>query len=266
MDTWLSCPLSSRGGAPLDNLMSSTIARDRLGALRAGAVLAGETQPGELPRTTVQRAWRRGESRRVRRPRAARRSGGDGEPGGDARMNWTLRPARLDDVPALEELIPLSVRALQAAYHSSAQMEAALGPVFGVDRQLITDGTYFVAEQAGQIIGCGGWSRRKALFGGDRARGGMDGLIDPASEPARIRAFFIHPKWARRGIGRAILAACESAIRAAGFRDAELVATLTGEPLYASAGFAMVERYDVPLAGGLTLPVVKMRKRLQPPI
>ena len=175
-------------------------------------------------------------------------------------MNWTLRPARLDDVPALEELIPLSVRALQAAYHSSAQMEAALGPVFGVDRQLITDGTYNVAEQAGQGIGCGGWSRRKALFGG------MDGLIDPASEPARIRAFFIHPKWARRGIGRAILAACESAIRAAGFRDAELVATLTGEPLYASAGFAMVERYDVPLAGGLTLPVVKMRKRLQVPI
>jgi GNAT superfamily N-acetyltransferase len=181
-------------------------------------------------------------------------------------MNWSLRQARLDDVPALEELIPLSVRALQAAHYSPAQMEAALGPVFGVDCQLIADGTYFVVEQPGQVVGCGGWSRRAAVFGGDRARGGMDGLIDPATGPARIRAFFVHPEWARRGIGRAILAACESAIHAAGFRDAELVATLTGEPLYASAGFAVVERYDVPLAGGQMLPVVKMRKQLQPPI
>jgi N-acetylglutamate synthase-like GNAT family acetyltransferase len=191
-------------------------------------------------------------------------------PGGDFSgdrlvTQWVLRLARLEDVPALEELIPLSVRELQAAHYSPAQMEAALGPVFGVDRQLITDSTFFVAEQEGRIIGCGGWSRRRAVFGGDRARGGMDGLIDPATEPARIRAFFIHPSWARRGIGRAILAACESAIRAAGFRDAELVATLTGEPLYAAAAFAVVERYDVPLASGLKLPVVKMRKQLQPP-
>jgi GNAT superfamily N-acetyltransferase len=179
-------------------------------------------------------------------------------------MNWSLRLACLDDTPALEQLIPLSVHALQAGHYSPAQMEAALGPVFGVDRQLIVDGTYFVAEAAGQIVGCGGWSRRKAVFGGDRVRGGMDGLIDPATEPARVRAFFIHPEWARRGIGSAILAACESAIRAAGFRDAELVATLTGEPLYAASRFEVVERYDVPLAGGLKLPVVKMRKQLQP--
>ena len=180
-------------------------------------------------------------------------------------MNWNLRPARMDDVPTLEELIPLSVRALQAAHYSPAQMEAALGPVFGVDRQLIADGTYFVAEHEGQIIGGGGWSKRKAVFGGDRVRAGADELIDPSREPARIRAFFIHPDWARRGIGRAILAACESAIVAAGFPNAELVATLAGEPLYAAFAYAVVERYEVPLAGGLTLPVVKMRKQLQTP-
>ena len=180
-------------------------------------------------------------------------------------MNRNLRLARMDDVPALEELIPLSVRTLQAAHYSPAQMDAALGPVFGVDRQLIADGTYFVAEHGGQIVGCGGWSKRKAAFGGDRARAGADGLIDPAREPARIRAFFIHPDWARRGIGRAILAACESAIIAAKFPNAELVATLAGEPLYAAFAYVVVERYEVPLAGGLTLPVVKMRKQLQTP-
>ncbi|MEO6739798.1 MAG: GNAT family N-acetyltransferase [Chthoniobacteraceae bacterium] len=179
-----------------------------------------------------------------------------------SRTDWNLRLARMDDVPALEELIPLSVRALQAAHYSPAQMEAALGPVFGVDRQLIADGTYFVAEHVGQIVGCGGWSRRKAVFGGDRARAGADGLIDPACEPARIRAFFIHPDWARRGIGRAILAACESAVIAAGFPNAKLVATLAGEALYAASGYDVEERYGVPLTDGLDLPVVRMSKRL----
>jgi len=170
----------------------------------------------------------------------------------------------MGDVRVLEELIPLSVRTLQAAHYSPAQMEAALGPVFGVDRQIIADGTYFVAEHDGQIVGCGGWSRRKAVFGGDRVRSGADELIDPAREPARIRAFFIHPDWARRGIGRAILAACESAIVAAKFPNAELVATLTGEPLYAAFAYEVVERYEVPMSGGLHLPVVRMRKRLIP--
>src|SRR5438309_2064282 len=138
-------------------------------------------------------------------------------------MNWSLRVARMEDVPALEELIPLSVRSLQAAYYSTAQMEAALGPVFGVDRQIIADGTYFVAEDAGQIAGCGGWSKRRAVFGGDRARQGADEWIDPARDPARVRAFFVHPAWARRGIGRAILSACEAAILENGFHTAELV-------------------------------------------
>lgn len=173
---------------------------------------------------------------------------------------FTTRLALEADIPALEALIPLSVRALQSQHYSAAQMEAALGPVFGVDRQLINDGTYFVVEAGGQIVGCGGWSRRKAVFGGDRGRAGEDASLDPAYDPARIRAFFVHPDWARRGIGRAILQACEKALTAAGFREAVMVATLTGEPLYAALGYVVEERYEVPLLGGLTLPVVRMRK------
>lgn len=179
-------------------------------------------------------------------------------------MAWTIRNARLDDVDALEDLIPLSVRSLQAAHYSTAQIEAALGPIFGVDRQLITDGTYFVVENAGRIVGCGGWSRRKAVFGGDRARSGHDDLIDAARDPARIRAFFVRPDFVRLGIGRALLAACEVALMKEGFRSAELVATLAGEPLYAACAYEVVERYEVPMAGELQLPVVRMRKRMIP--
>ena len=180
----------------------------------------------------------------------------------DLKTEWELRLARESDIPALEILIPLSVRSLQAAHYSPAQMEAALGPVFGVDRQLIDDGTYFVAEHSSDVIGCGGWSRRKAMFGGHRHRAGVDALIDPEREPARIRAFFVRPDWARRGIGRGILSACEKAIRTAGFKSIELVATVTGEPLYSVCGYEVVERYDAPMPSGLTLPVVRMAKRL----
>jgi N-acetylglutamate synthase-like GNAT family acetyltransferase len=172
----------------------------------------------------------------------------------------SIRLARGDDIEVLEVLIPLSVRLLQAPFYSSAQIEASIGPVFGVDRQLISDGTYFVAEHSGQVVGCGGWSRRRAVFGGDRERAAEDAVLHPPDDPARIRAFFVHPDWARRGIGRSILAASESALRAAGFRDVVLVATLAGESLYASFGYSVAERYEAPLAGGLTLPVVRMVK------
>ena len=177
---------------------------------------------------------------------------------------FSIRLAREDDIQTLEVLIPLSVRSLQAPFYSSAQMEAALGPVFGVDRQLISDGTYFIVEHSGHVVGCGGWSRRHAVFGGDRARLAGDAALDPAHAPARIRAFFVHPDWARRGIGRLILSACESAICPAGFRDAVLVATLAGEPLYASFGYTVAERYEVPLSDSLTLPVVRMAKSFNP--
>ena len=180
---------------------------------------------------------------------------------GEPKAGWELRLAREQHISALEILIPLSVRTLQAAHYSPAQMEAALGPVFGVDRQLIRDGTYFVVGQQNQIAGCGGWSFRKAMFGGDRDRPGEDACLIPNCDPARIRAFFVHPDFVRRGIGRTILIACETAIRKAGFQSAELVATLAGEPLYAAFDYAVIERYEVPMSAGLALPVVRMAKR-----
>jgi GNAT superfamily N-acetyltransferase len=142
-------------------------------------------------------------------------------------------------------------------------MEAALGPVFGVDRQLIRDGTYFVTESDGAIVGCGGWSRRRSLYGGDSSRSSEDGLLDPQRDAARVRAFFVHPAWARRGIGRSLMTACEQAIIEAGFRTVDIVATLAGEPLYASFGCAVVERYEIAMRDGLRLPVVRMTKSLE---
>src|SRR6266498_3774794 len=122
-------------------------------------------------------------------------------------MSWRPRLARDRDVPALAELIHNSSRVLQAPHYSAAQIEAALGPIFAVDRQLIRDGTYFVVENESTIIGCGGWSKRKSLYGGDAARSAEDDLLDPRYDAPRIRAFFVHPGWARRGIGASILKA-----------------------------------------------------------
>jgi len=178
-------------------------------------------------------------------------------------VKWPLRLARETDVSALEALIPLSVRALQAPYYSPAQMDAALGPVFGVDRQIIRDGTYFIAERDGVIVGCGGWSRRRSLYGGDGGREREDDLLDPQREAARVRAFFVHPAWSRRGIGSSIMATCEQAIVAAGFRTVDIVATLAGEPLYAGFCYAVVERYNIAMANGLSLPVVRMSKSME---
>ncbi len=173
---------------------------------------------------------------------------------------FSIRLACESDVPDLERLIPASARGLQTTTYTPTQIEAALGPVFGVDRQLIRDGTYFVVETEGNLIACGGWSRRKAVFGGDRERPGEDFALDPLRDAARVRAFFVHPNWARRGLGRLILTHCETALRQAGFRRAVLVATLSGEPLYAACGYTVKERYTVPLADGLELPVVQMEK------
>ncbi len=171
-----------------------------------------------------------------------------------------LRQATPSDIPALESLIPLSARSLQTGQYSAQQIDAALGPVFGVDAQLISDGTYFAVEHSGQIIASGGWSRRRAVFGGDRSRAGEHSLMDPSRDPARIRAFFVHPDYARQGIGRSLLLASEEAIRAAGFQAVVLVATLTGEPLYAAHGYSVRERYEIRLSDQLTLPVVRMFK------
>jgi len=177
-------------------------------------------------------------------------------------MDWALRLASADDIPKLETLIECSVRELQAADYSAAQMDGALGSVFGVDRQLIVDQTYFVAQHEGAIIACGGWSKRASLFGSDAGRATEDALLDPVQDAARIRAFFVHPGHARCGLGRAILFACEETIRASHFRSIELVATLPGVPFYRAFEYEAGEQYEVPLVNGLSLPVVRMSKNL----
>ena len=177
-------------------------------------------------------------------------------------MTITIRSATRADIPILEQLIPESARALSVGFYTPDEIEIAVAHVFGVDTQLIDDGTYFIAVIDGTVTGCGGWSRRKTLFGGDQYKAAAaDDLLDPATEPARIRAFFVHPDWARRGIGGRILVACEQAARQAGFTGLELVATLPGERLYKAFGFEEKERFSIDV-GGRALPAVRMAKRL----
>lgn len=173
-----------------------------------------------------------------------------------------IRVATFDDVPALERLIEDSVRALSAGYYSPEQIESSLTYIFGVDTQLIADGTYFVVESDGQIAGCGGWSKRRTLYGGDQMKGNEDNLLDPQTEASRIRAFFVHPSFARRGIGRQLLDACESAARQAGFTSLELAATLPGEPLYAACGYQPLERIEAKMPDGISLPIIRMGKKI----
>ncbi|HEX9286888.1 MAG TPA: GNAT family N-acetyltransferase [Thermoanaerobaculia bacterium] len=175
---------------------------------------------------------------------------------------FSLRKATLEDRPALEELIAESARGLSAPDYTAAQVEAALGSAFGVDSELIRDGTYFVAEAESRIVGCGGWSRHATLFGGDAQPGRRSDLLDPSRDSARIRAFFVHPDWARRGIGRAILEKCEAEARAHGFRSVELLATLPGHRFYRVLGYTGDERVEHSLAGGVTIDFIPMRKPL----
>lgn len=178
--------------------------------------------------------------------------------------SFTLRLATLDDVETLEPLIAESVHGLQAHDYTLEQRNAAIGSVFGVDRQLIRDGTYFVAEADGTVVGCGGWSRRKTLFGSDQRGGREDAMLDPANEAARVRAFFVRPGYERRGIGSAIMRASEKAAAAEGFTRLELRATLTGIPLYRAHGFSETEMSEIPLPSGRRLPTVQMVKELEP--
>lgn len=175
---------------------------------------------------------------------------------------FAIRLATLDDVPALEALIAESVRVLQAPDYTAEQREGALGSVFGVDTQLIRDRTYFVIENNAEIVACGGWSRRRTLFGSDHQAGRADALLDPRTEAARIRAFFVRPGWERRGLGSRIMQACEAAARAEGFHKLELGSTLTGVPLYRTHGFVPEREIEAPLPGGLKLQVVVMSKML----
>ena len=174
--------------------------------------------------------------------------------------NIRLRLAVPEDVPTLRELIDKSVRGLQTQDYTPAQIEGALKTVFGVDSQLIADGTYIVAEAESMLVGCGGWSKRKTLYGGDRWTGREDAPLDPNCDAAKIRAFFIHPDWARRGVGSMILLACEDAARAAGFTRYEMGATLTGAKLFGVKGYNAVKPISVPLVNGEVLPVIHMEK------
>jgi GNAT superfamily N-acetyltransferase len=173
-----------------------------------------------------------------------------------------LRKATLDDRPALSRLIEMSARALSRADYSGEQIDAAVASVFGVDSELIRDGTYFVAEAEGMLVGCGGWSRRGTLFGGDQYSERESAELDPSHEAARIRAFFVHPEWARRGIGRAILERCEGEARAYGFRSLQLMATLPGLNFYRSLGYTESAPVTYKLPGGTTINFVPMRKAL----
>ena len=178
-------------------------------------------------------------------------------------MTIKIRLATNEDIPALKELIGEAVGVLGARYYTPAQIRSGLSHIFGVDTQLIADGTYFVAEVEATIVGSGGWSKRKTLFGGDQSKvNEFDRLLDPETESARIRAFYVHPNWSRRGIGSSILELCEGAARQAGFSKIELVATLPGEPLYLSRGYQKRKPIQIETPDGESLPAFSMIKIL----
>lgn len=185
----------------------------------------------------------------------------------------SLRLATVTDLPVLRELIPLSVRVLSVDYYSSQQIDSAIRYVFGVDTRLVEDGTYFVVESSltdgctPQIAGCGGWSRRRVLYGGDQAKSTAtdDDLLNPLTEPARIRAFFVHPAHARRGVAARLLHACRDAAHRAGFTRLELAATLPGEPFYSRHGFAADGLIESILPDGTPIAFVRMSSTIEPP-
>jgi GNAT superfamily N-acetyltransferase len=186
----------------------------------------------------------------------------------EASQPFSLRLATNEDIPALRELIDISVRVLQRVDYTEEQLEAALGTAYGVDTQLVADQTYFVIEASLEssekvIAACGGWSMRKTLYGSDHGPYRDNELLDPARDAAKIRAFFVHPNWVRRGLASLILKTCEEAAYARGFRRFEMGATLTGVAMYAARGYMRDETIEVPLPNGLSLTVVRMSKTLK---
>jgi GNAT superfamily N-acetyltransferase len=173
-----------------------------------------------------------------------------------------IRHAQMEDVAAIANLIRDSVSVLSLPYYTAKQIDSALVHVFGPDTRLILDGTYFIAEADNQIAGSGGWSKRKTLFGGDQAKSVADPMLDPVKDAARIRAFYVHPAWSRRGVATQILAACEDAARLAGFNRIELAATLPGEPLYLARGYRKCEPISIDTPDGESLPAFRMEKEI----
>ena len=176
---------------------------------------------------------------------------------------FTHRLATRDDVPALAELMAQAIRELQKPFLSAEQVEASFS-VMGLDTQLVDDGTYFVVEELGALAGCGGWSRRATLFGGDHTVGRSAALLDPSKDAARVRAMYTHPLFARRGVGRLVLDLCERAAAAEGFARVELAATLAGMPLYRACGYRELERLDSDTPGGVRIPLMRMGKTIAP--
>jgi GNAT superfamily N-acetyltransferase len=179
----------------------------------------------------------------------------------DGPLDMTVRLALEDDLPALRELMDAAIRELQAAFLSPEQLAASFS-IMGLDTQLVADRTYFVVEAGGRIAGCGGWSRRATLFGGDHTRNRDAALLDPTKDAARVRAMYTHPDFTRRGVGRLVLDACEAAAAAEGFRRCELAATLAGEPLYKACGYLQIERLMADTPQGVAVPLVRMGKLL----
>ena len=178
-------------------------------------------------------------------------------------MNFAIRKATIDDRSEIEQLIAESVRGLSRDDYNERQIELSIRSVFGVDTDLILDDTYFVAVAENEIIGCGGWSKRRTLFGASNYPSSRDASeLDPSRDAAKIRAFFIAPQWARKGVGTAILDACETEANAAGFRSAEMMATLPGVKLYEVRGYHGDQRVDVDLGEGETIVCIRMEKRL----
>jgi len=173
----------------------------------------------------------------------------------------TLRLALEADLPALSALMNAAIGQLQSPFLTPEQVAASYS-VMGLDTQLVADRTYFVVEAAGHIAGCGGWSRRATLFGGDHSANRDAAVLDPARDAARVRAMYTRPGFARRGVGRMILGACEAAAAAEGFRSCELAATLSGEPLYLACGYTQIERFMADTPGGVAVPLVRMGKPL----
>jgi GNAT superfamily N-acetyltransferase len=172
-----------------------------------------------------------------------------------------LRPATLEDAPALRVLMNRSIRRLLEPFLTAAELAASF-EVMGLDTQLITDRTYYVIEAQGRLAASGGWSRRATLFGGDHSAGRDAAVLDPAREPARVRAMYTDPDFARRGLGRRVLETCEAAARAEGFVRAELAATLGGVSLYQACGYSEVEPFHAETSSGVRVPLVRMAKTL----
>lgn len=173
----------------------------------------------------------------------------------------THRLARMDDVPTLKPLMNAAIGELLKPFLTPKQVAASFS-VMGLDTQLIADGTYFVIESGGAIAGCGGWSRRATLFGGDHTAGRDAALLDPARDAARVRAMYTHPDFTRRGIGRLVLDLCERAAAAEGFTRVELAATMAGEPLYRACGYTDIEAFESDTPSGVRVPLIRMGKRI----